>query len=75
MIHDYLEGNVCEAAKTQVALKPLIDAIFSEVNPIPVKAALHIMDKCELEYRLSLCPPGNKTQYMLYDTLKDYQLL
>ena len=75
MIHDYLEGNVCEAAKTQITLKPLIDAIFSEVNPIPVKAALHIMERCELEYRLPLCPPGNKTQYMLYETLRDYQLL
>ena len=75
MIHDYLAGDVQKAGKTQVALKPLIDVIFSEVNPIPVKAALHFMDLCELEYRLPLCPPSNKTQYKLYEALREYQLV
>ena len=75
MIHDYLAGDVQKAGKTQVALKPLIDVIFSEVNPIPVKAALHFMDFCELEYRLPLCPPSNKTQYRLYEALREYQLV
>ena len=75
MIHDYLAGDVQKAGKTQVALKPLIDVIFSEVNPIPAKAALHFMDFCELEYRLPLCPPSNKTQYRLYEALREYQLV
>ena len=75
MIHDYLAGDVQKAGKTQVALKPLIDVIFSEVNPIPVKAALHFMDFCELEYRLPLCPPSNKTQYRLYEALRENQLV
>ena len=75
MIHDFLDGSVKEAGRRQVALKPLIDAMFCEVNPIPVKAALHIMGKCEPEYRLPLCPPSNKTQYLLFDTLKEYQLV
>ena len=51
-------------------MKPLIDAIFTEVNPVPLKAALSMMGLCEMEYRLPLCPPTNKTQYLLYDTLK-----
>lgn len=75
MIHDFLDGSVKEAGCRQVALKPLIDALFCEVNPIPVKAALHIMGKCEPEYRLPLCPPSNKTQYLLFDTLKEYHLV
>ena len=75
MLHDYLEGRVAEAGKEQVAIKPLIDAIFAEVNPIPLKAALNIMGMCDLEYRLPLCPPTNKTQYLLYDTLKEYGLV
>ena len=75
MIHDFLDGKVKEAGRRQVALKPLIDALFCEVNPIPVKAALHIMGKCEPEYRLPLCPPSNKTQYLLFDTLKEYHLV
>ena len=75
MTHDYLEGNVKEACRQQIALKPLIDAIFAEVNPIPLKAALNIMGMCELEYRLPLCPPTNKTQYLLYNVLREYDLV
>lgn len=75
MIHHFLEGRVAEAGKEQIALKPLIDAVFSEVNPIPIKAALYMMGMCNLEYRLPLCPPSNKTQYLLYDELCNFGLL
>lgn len=75
MLHAYLDGDVKKAGKEQVALKPLIDAIFLEVNPIPVKAALAMMGMCSLEYRLPLCPPSNKTQYLLYDQLREFQLV
>lgn len=61
MINDYLNGRVNSAAKTQLALKSLIDALFCEVNPIPVKAALYLMGMIELEYRLPLCPPQSKS--------------
>ena len=33
---------------------PLIRALFSQVNPIPVKAALHLLGRCENELRLPL---------------------
>ncbi|MBQ8564104.1 MAG: 4-hydroxy-tetrahydrodipicolinate synthase [Firmicutes bacterium] len=75
MTHDFLAGNTVEAALEQIALKPLIDAMFAEVNPIPLKAALNIMGLCELEYRLPLCPPSNKTQYLLYNALREYGLV
>ena len=75
MTHDYLEGNISRAAMDQIRLKPLIDAIFAEVNPIPLKAALNIMGMCDLEYRLPLCPPTNKTQYLLYNVLREYGLV
>ena len=75
MIHHYLDGRVSLAGAEQVALKPLIDAVFTEVNPIPIKAALYMMGMCCLEYRLPLCPPSNKTQYLLYDELSEYGLL
>ena len=74
-VSNIIPADVQKAGKTQVALKPLIDVIFSEVNPIPVKAALHFMDFCELEYRLPLCPPSNKTQYRLYEALREYQIV
>lgn len=75
MTRDYLAGDVQKAAAEQIALKPLIDAIFAEINPIPLKAALNIMGMCQLEYRLPLCPPTNKTQYHLYDQLREYGLV
>ena len=74
MIHSWLDGETSWAASEQIAVKPLIDAVFTEVNPIPVKAALYMMGMCNLEYRLPLCPPSNKTQYMLYEELKNYGL-
>ncbi len=57
MVDAYLTGSTADAAKVQISLKGLIDALFCEVNPIPVKAALHLMGMIELEYRLPLCPP------------------
>ncbi len=75
MIHSWLEGEVSWAGSEQVVMKPLIDAVFYEVNPIPIKAALYLMGMCQLEYRLPLCPPTNKTQYLLYEELRDYGLI
>lgn len=43
MVHDYLDGNVNEARSFQLDSIPLVKALFSEVNPIPVKEALNIM--------------------------------
>ncbi len=43
MVHDFLDGNIEAARKFQLDSIPLINALFSEVNPIPVKEALNIM--------------------------------
>lgn len=48
------EGKVTEAAREQIALIPLCDALFCEVNPIPVKAAMAAMGMCRDEVRLPL---------------------
>lgn len=75
MTRDFLNGNYIQAGKEQVAIKPLIDSLFVEVNPVPVKAALNMMRMCNLEYRLPMCPPSNKTQYMVYDALEEFGLI
>ena len=47
MVMNFLEGNLAEAAKLQLEAIPLINALFCEVNPIPVKTALNLMGwKC-----------------------------
>ena len=40
LVMDFLDGNIEKSIKSQVKAIPLIKALFSEVNPIPVKAAL-----------------------------------
>lgn len=75
MTNNYLNGKIEEAAKVQIEIKPLIDIMFSEVNPIPIKYALSLMGMCYPEYRLPLCIPENKTQYAIFDTLEEYKLL
>lgn len=43
MVMNYLNGNREEALKMQLKAIPLVDALFCEVNPIPVKAAMNLM--------------------------------
>ncbi len=43
MVEDFLDGNLQKAKKAQIRAIPLIKALFSEVNPIPVKAALNLL--------------------------------
>lgn len=42
IVQNFLDGNISLATKMQLDALPLIKALFSEVNPIPVKAALNI---------------------------------
>ena len=42
MVYDYLNGNVKEATRKQLNCLNLVDNLFSEVNPIPIKAALNM---------------------------------
>ncbi|MBR1627878.1 MAG: 4-hydroxy-tetrahydrodipicolinate synthase [Lachnospiraceae bacterium] len=43
MCQAYLDGEVAKARDMQLAALPLVDALFCEVNPIPVKKALNLM--------------------------------
>ena len=54
--HKFFAGDVAGAAKMQCQYLPLIRALFSEVNPIPVKAAMAAMGFCEDYLRLPLTP-------------------
>ena len=54
MCEDYMNGRTEEARTAQLRLLPLINALFCEVNPIPVKAAVAAMGYCENYLRLPL---------------------
>ncbi len=64
----YFTGKTKEATALQLKLLPLINAIFSDVNPIPIKALLSKECFCKEEYRLPLCPMNEEKKQALFDT-------
>ncbi len=52
----FMEGRIQEAIDLQLKTKKLFNLLFSEVNPIPIKAALAMMGMIENELRLPLTP-------------------
>lgn len=75
MVHDYLQGDLKKAKDMQLTQKPLIDAIFAEVNPVPIKAAVSLLGKCELHYRLPLGVPEDATVDRLKKEMTAFGLL
>ncbi len=52
----FFEGRTKESAALQLRFLPLIRALFSDVNPIPVKAAMSMLGYCREEMRMPLYP-------------------
>ena len=75
MCHDYMDGNTAAATKTQLELLPLIDALFSEVNPIPAKAAMAKMGFGENYLRLPLTPMEEQNAEKLYALMAEQNLI
>ena len=70
MCKKFADGEVKEAAKMQLEYIPLINALFSEVNPIPVKAAMAKMGFCEDYLRLPLTPMEDAARQVLYKEMQ-----
>ena len=66
MCQNFFEGNIAEATRLQLDLLDLVNALFCEVNPIPVKAAMAAMGMCENSLRLPLTPmePQNEARLL-----------
>ena len=65
-----LAGNYADAAAWQCRLLPLINALFSEVNPIPAKAAVSALGFGEEHLRLPLTPMEEGTRAKLYEEMR-----
>lgn len=70
LCNKFFDGDVAGSAKMQCELLPLINALFSEVNPIPVKAAMHAMGYCEDFLRLPLTPMEDAHKAVLLAEMK-----
>ena len=69
----WFAGKTKEAAALQLQLLPLINAIFSEVNPIPIKAIMSHKGFCDEEYRLPLCPLNAEKKKALLETFDSFK--
>ena len=65
-----MAGDYATAAKMQCDLLPLINALFSEVNPIPAKAGVSAMGFGEENLRLPLTPMEDATRAVLYAEMR-----
>ncbi len=71
MCQAFFDGDVEKAKDLQIRLFPLIESLFVEVNPIPVKEALNQMGMPGGTYRLPLWEPTQATKDLINKNLKD----
>ena len=75
MVMSFLNGDIEKARRMQLRELPLVDALFCEVNPIPVKTAMNLMGKEVGPLRLPLCDMEPANLERLKKAMKDYGLL
>lgn len=79
IMHDmaaaYLEGNVATSRQLQLDYLDLCTAMFCDVNPIPVKAAMNLMGMDAGPCRMPLAPLGEANEAKLRDVLAKHDLL
>lgn len=75
MIDAFASGDLEKARRLHARMTPLIDALFIETNPVPVKAALAMMGKISYELRLPLCRMAEKNEAALLKVMQNYGLL
>lgn len=75
MCKKFTEGDIKTATQMQLKYLPLINALFSEVNPIPVKAAMAKMGFCEDYLRLPLTPMEDAHKEKLFDEMKNVGII
>ena len=75
MVYKYLEGDTAGSAKMQLDAIPLCNALFCEVNPIPVKAAMNMMGKNVGPLRAPLTEIEDGHREVLRKAMADFGLL
>lgn len=68
----FFDGNIVNSRRLQMNIMPLVKALFSEVNPVPVKTAMNILGYDVGAPRLPLGIMQNKNYNDLYNTLRQY---
>ncbi|WP_099188865.1 4-hydroxy-tetrahydrodipicolinate synthase [Tepidibacter mesophilus] len=72
LVYKYFEGDIAGSRKLQLDMKPLIDSLFIEVNPIPVKTAMNLLGFNMGELRLPLVDMDDCNLSVLKKELTNY---
>lgn len=75
LIDAFEAGDMKKAKELHYKMRPLMDALFFETNPVPSKAALAMMGKIEYELRLPLCRMSDANYERLRKVVSDYGLI
>lgn len=75
MCASYMAGDREKALELQMKSLPLVDALFSEVNPIPVKRALNLLGMEVGSLRAPLCEMSDANAAILKQAMVEYGLL
>ena len=75
MCKAFFDGNTEEAKRLQLALLPIQQAAFCEVNPIPIKTMMGILKLCDPEVRLPLIKPSLEHYEYMERVLKEAEML
>ena len=75
MVYKFFEGDVAGSCKMQLDAIPVINALFSEVNPIPVKAAMNLQGKEVGPLRLPLTEMEPQHKEVLKQAMEDLGIL
>ncbi len=70
-----LKGDFVTAGRMQLKLRKLCEALFWEVNPIPVKTALAMMGYCQERFRSPMCEMEPENRERLAGVLAEYGLI
>ena len=73
--HKFFAGDIAGSLQMQLDYLPLINALFSEVNPIPAKAAMAAMGYCEDYLRLPLTPMEDDHRAVLLNIMRRHGLI
>jgi 4-hydroxy-tetrahydrodipicolinate synthase len=75
MINVFNKGDKAKAQAINAKLLPLVEALFIETNPIPVKTAASLMGMCSAAMRLPMCEMEDANLAKLKKALKSYGLI
>ncbi len=75
MVSLFAQGDITGARKIHLKMFPVINALFVEGNPVPLKSAMSLLGLCENRLRPPLAPASDKTTNLLKSAMKKAGIL